>query len=177
MKKILLRILFGVAALIVIVAIVASTRPDTFSVQRSIIVSAAPERIASEIADFHRWAGWSPFEKMDPAMQRTYTGAERGVGAVYAWHSDSHVGAGRMEIVDTTRTRITIKLDFLKPFEAHNTALFLMEPNGNATKVTWEMYGTANLLSKAMGLFFDMDAMIGKDFESGLSSLKQIVES
>lgn len=177
MKKTIIRVLIGIAAIVAVLVIVALTKPDTFSVHRSVVIGAMPSAIEPHIDDFHRWTAWSPFEKMDTAMKRTYSGAAHGIGAVYEWESDSHVGSGRMEIIDTAGMKIIIKLDFFEPMEAHNTALFYLEPKGDSTKVTWEMYGNNTFLSKFINIFFDMDSMIGSDFETGLASLKSVSES
>lgn len=168
-----------ILALIVIVAIVlgvAATRPDSFRVQRSLVIKAPPEKIAPLIADFHAWSSWSPYEKRDPAMQRRFGGADSGTGATYAWDGNSQVGAGSMEILDASADKVRIKLDFLKPFEAHNTAEFTLQPQADGTVVTWAMYGPAPYFHKLMGLFMNMDKMIGTDFETGLASLKALAE-
>ena len=177
MKKTIIRVLIGIAAIVAVLVIVALTKPNTFSVHRSVVINAAPSKIEQHIDDFHQWTAWSPFEKMDTAMQRTYSGADQGIGAVYEWNSNTHAGSGRMEIIDTAGMKIIIKLDFIEPMEAHNTALFYLQPEGDSTKVTWEMYGDNSFMSKVMSIFFDMDSMVGKDFEDGLASLKSISES
>lgn len=177
MKKIFTRIVIGFLLAVAALLIFASTKPDTFRVERSLTIAAAPEKILPMIGNFHRWAAWSPYEKLDPAMKRSFSGDSAGVGAVYEWASNSHAGAGRMEILEATASLIKIKLDFLKPFEGHNTAEFILQPDGNGTKVTWAVYGPSPLMSKVMGIFFDMDHLIGKDFESGLLSLKSVTES
>jgi len=161
------------AIAIAVVLILAATKPDTFSVQRGATMKAPPEKIFSLINDFHQWGKWSPWENRDPAMTRSFSGAESGQGAVYAWEGNKNVGSGRMEILDAaTPSKIIIKLDFLKPFEAHNTAEFTMLPQGDATSVNWVMHGPAPFLSKMMQVFMNMDRMIGKDFEAGLANLK-----
>lgn len=177
MKKIFMRVTIGLVLAIAALLIFASTKPDTFRVERSVVIASTPEKIVPLINNFHRWASWSPYEKLDPAMKRTFGGDSAGVGAVYEWASNSHAGAGRMEILEAAPLLIKIKLDFLKPFEGHNTAEFLLQPEGSGTKVTWAVYGPSPLLSKVMGIFFDMDHLIGKDFESGLENLKKIAES
>ena len=159
------------------VLILASTKPDSFRVQRTASVKAPPEKIFALINDLHGWATWSPYEAKDPAMKRTFSGASGGVGAVYGWEGNKEVGEGRMEIIQATPpNRVVIKLDFLKPFEAHNTAEFLLEPKGGATDVTWAIYGPCPFVSKVMQVFFNLDTMIGKDFEVGLASLKTLAE-
>ena len=155
----------------------AATRPGQFRIQRSASIKAPPERILPLIADFRRWGAWSPYEKLDPAMQRTLSGAPEGKGAVYEWSGNGKAGKGRMEILDAAPERVLIKLDFLKPFEAHNTAEFALRPAGGGTEVTWAMYGPTPFISRVMGLVFNLDAMVGRDFEAGLASLKAATES
>ena len=168
-------IAIGAGALVAGVLGIAATRPDRFSVQRSTTIAAPPEKIHPWIDDFRRWGEWSPWEKMDPGMARTFSGAERGPGAAYAWEGKK-VGAGRMEIRESTPRRVAIQLDFLKPWEAHNTAEFTLDPQGAGTRVTWAMHGASPFISKVMGMFIDMDRMIGKDFETGLANLKAAAE-
>jgi len=172
------------AALVVVIAgilIYATTLPDTFRVQRSASIKAPPDKIFALVNDLRGWSAWSPYEKKDPAMKRTFSGAPSGKGAIYEWDGDSNVGKGRMEITDATPPRkIVIKLDFIKPFEGHNTAEFTMEPKGDNTVVTWAMYGACPYVAKVMRVvmspFMNMDDMIGNDFAAGLASLKATVE-
>lgn len=172
-------VIVAVLLAIAIVAILglAATKPDTLRVQRSIVIKAPPERIFPLIADFRQWPNWSPYEQKDPAMKRSYDGAERGKGAVYAWDGDKNVGSGRMEILEADAPqKIVIKLDFFTPFEGHNTAEFTMLPQGDGTQVTWLMHGPARFLTKLIQVFMSLDHMIGKDFEAGLANLKRITE-
>jgi uncharacterized protein YndB with AHSA1/START domain len=170
-----------VAILVLAVAavlVLASTKPAVFSVRRGIAIRAAPERVFGYVDDFHRWPAWSPWETRDPAMQRTLGGATSGTGAVYEWNGNKDVGQGRMEIVESTPfSRIAIKLDFLKPFEAHNMATFTFVADGDTTVVDWVMHGPNRFVSKIMQVFMDMDRMIGKDFEAGLAKLKAAAEA
>ena len=154
----------------------AATRPDIFRVERSIDVKAPPERIRALIDDFSQWGAWSPYEKKDPGMKRTFGGPDAGKGATYAWDGDKTIGAGRMEILESAPGRILIKLDFVRPFEANNTAEFTMRPKGADTDVTWAMYGPNLFIGKVIGLFLDMDKMVGTDFEAGLAALKKAAE-
>ena len=171
-------IIAGVLAIAVaIILILAATKPNTFSVRRATTVKAPADKIFGLINDFHQWGTWSPYENKDPAMKRTYTGAERGKGAVYAWDGNKNVGSGRMEILEASAPqKIVIKLDFFKPFEGHNTAEFTMLPQGDGTHVTWLMHGPANFMSRLIQVFMNLDNMIGKDFEAGLANLKTITE-
>ncbi len=168
-----------VVLLLVIAAVVAfaATKPNSFRVARSARIAAAPDRIYPLIDDFHRWTAWSPYEGLDPNLKRTYGGAARGVGATYAWEGNNKAGAGRMEIMEAAvPSKVTIKLDFTKPFVAHNIAEFTLEPEGAATTVTWAIHGPQPLMAKVMCLFFSMDKMLGKDFETGLNSLRTAAE-
>jgi hypothetical protein len=166
-----------VALLIAGVLGLAASKPDTFRVQRATSIQASPEKIFPLINDFHGWTSWSPWENIDPAMKRTYGGAEKGKGAVYEWEGNNKVGKGRMEITEAIPPgKVTIKLDFIKPFEGHNIAEFTIEPKGNATDVTWAMYGPNQYLSKLFQVFMNMDNMIGKQFAQGLANLKGIAE-
>ena len=167
----------AVAALVAAILLYAATRPDAFRIERAVSIKASAERIFALIDDFHQWVSWSPWENIDPALKRTYSGAASGVGTAYAWEGNSKVGSGRMEITACTpASKITIKLDFLKPFEAHNTAEFTLEHKDGVTHVTWAMHGPSPYLSKLMGLFFSMERMVGGQFEQGLAKLKSVAE-
>lgn len=149
---------------------------ETFRVERSIVIDAAAAAIFPHINDFRAWEAWSPYEKMDVNLAKTYSGPQSGVGAAYAWIGKK-AGAGSMEIVQSQApSKIVIKLDFTKPMTAHNTAEFTFEPQGKATKVTWAMQGPNTFMSKVMGLFFSMDKLVGPQFDEGLASLKAICE-
>lgn len=167
-----------IAIIIAVILILAATKPDRFRVERSATVNAPADRVFPLIADFHEWLKWSPWEGRDPALKRTYSGAERGKGAVYAWDGNKNVGSGRMEILEASApSKIVIKLDFFKPFEAHNTAEFTVQPQGGATNIVWVMTGPAPFISKLMQVFMNFDSMIGKDFETGLANIKTVSEA
>ena len=172
-KKVLLVIVVLVGAVLAY----AATRPASMRVERQTTIQAPPDRIFTLINDFHNWKAWSPWEKMDPEMKRTYPGMQSGKGAAYEWAGNSDVGSGRMQITDVAPpSRITIDVDFSDPFEAHNVAEFTLVPQGNSTTVTWAMSGQNAYMAKLMGIFVDMDNMIGRDFESGLANLKAVAE-
>jgi uncharacterized protein YndB with AHSA1/START domain len=171
--------IIAVTVVVLIAALlgVAATKPNAFRVQRAATIKASPERIFPFINDFHTWNSWSPWEKIDPAMQRTYSGVASGAGAIYEWEGTNKVGKGRMEITSTVPpSKVIIKLDFLKPMEGHNTAEFTLEPHGDSTNVTWAMYGPSQFASKVFQVFVSMDKMIGKSFEIGLANLKALAE-
>ena len=165
-----------VALLIAAVLIYAATKPDSFRIERSTTIKAPPEKISAYLTDFKQWAAWSPWEGKDPAMKRTYSGAASGKGAVYSWVGNKNVGTGRMEVLDVQPQKVTIKLDFSAPFEAHNTAEYTMQLEGDSTKLTWAMFGPANYMSKVMSVVMSMDKMVGPDFEAGLAKLKAAAE-
>jgi hypothetical protein len=172
MLWIVIAVLFAVIAAILIYA---ATKPDTFQVQRATTIVAPPEKIFPLINDLHAHTSWSPFEK-DPNMKRTHSGAPQGKGAVYDWDGDRKVGSGRLAIADSTPSNITMVLDMFKPFKAHNTVNFMLDPQGSATRVTWAMHGRQPYMAKLMSTFINCDKMVGSQFEQGLAKLKTIAE-
>ncbi len=173
LKKIAL-VLAGVIALILILA---AMQPNTMHVERKITVNAKPAKVFAQFNDFHKMAAWSPWEKKDPAMKRTYEGAKSGKGAVYGWDGNGQVGAGRMEIVESTApSKIQVKLDFLRPMVGHDTVEYTFVKNGKATDVTWSMEGPVPFVGKIFHLFMNVDKMVGADFETGLANVKAIAE-
>ena len=177
LKTALLSLLGLVVIAVAVVLILAARKPDTFQVTRTATINAPPERVYPLIADFKAWGAWSPWEKKDPALKRTYGGPETGVGATYAWVSDKDLGEGSMRIVDATApVRLALNLDFIKPFNAHNDVVFSLTPQGPATAVTWTMTGSTPFVAKIMHVFVDMDRILGADFESGLAALKAAAE-
>jgi hypothetical protein len=169
--------------LIVVVLVLAGfllyvlTRPNELRVERKGRMRARPEQLFEELNDLRRWVGWSPWERLDPAMVKTHSGAERGVGAIYSWKGNAKVGEGRMEILESSPpTLVRIKLDFIKPFPSSNTTTFTLAPQGEFTEMTWAMRGPAGFMTKLMCVFMDLDQAIGKDFERGIANLREVVE-
>jgi Polyketide cyclase / dehydrase and lipid transport len=174
LKKILIAVAVVLAALVAVIA----TRPDTFRVQRSIAIAAPADVVFPYLNDFHRWGEFSPWDKLDPAMKRTYEGAQVGVGASYHWVGNDEVGEGRMTITESKpNEKVAIKLEFIKPFAATNLTDFTLLPAAEGVSLSWAMSGENNFMSKAFSLFMNMDSMIGKDFEAGLASLKKAAEA
>lgn len=166
-------VIVGIAGLLAY----ASTKPDTSRIARSAQIQAPAGKVFPLINDLPSWQSWSPYERKDPDMQRSFTGPAAGVGAKYAWAGDRNIGEGRMEIVESTApAKIAIRLEFLKPFQHTAMAEFTLQQSGNSTTVTWAMTGPANLMSKVMSVFFDFDKMVGGDFEAGLADLKTLAE-
>ena len=170
------------ALLVLVVAVggvllYAATRPDTFRVERSVVINRTPADVFPLLDNFHNWVDWSPWEGLDPTMRRTYRGPDQGNGAIYEWEGNSRVGKGHMEITRTeSPTHLTIDLRFVKPFKADNAAAFDLERRGDATDVTWAVYGPLPFPSKVMSIFVSMDKLLGKDFDRGLSRLKAAAE-
>ncbi len=150
---------------------------DTYTVERSAIITAPAKDIYAHIVDFHNWQSWSPWDELDPDMTRTYSGTDSGTGAIYSWSGNRKAGEGRMEITDATEpTNVTIALDFLKPFKSSSTTSFRLQPTEGATKVTWTMTGPKTTMVKVMSIFRSMDKMVGPDFEKGLKRLAVLTE-
>jgi hypothetical protein len=154
----------------------AAMKPDQLHVERTVTINASPERIFPLIEDFHAWHAWSPYEKRDPAMRKTYAGSPKGRGAVYQWNGNRNVGEGRMEILSASPANVAIKLDFDRPMKGHNIAQFTMKPKGAATDVTWSMEGDYSYVARVTGIFVNMDNMIGNEFQAGLTALKALAE-
>jgi hypothetical protein len=171
------KILIGLAVLIAGILIAASFRPDTFRVERSITIKASPEKIHPYLNDFKLANTWSPWVKLDPALKDTYSGAASGVGAAYAWSGNRDVGKGSAEIIESTPSKVLVKMHFMEPMEGVNTSEYVMKPQGDSTQVTWAMFGPQPYIAKLMCmLFFDQDKMIGGMFEKGLVNLKEMME-
>jgi uncharacterized protein YndB with AHSA1/START domain len=164
-------------AAIALLLVYAATRPDRFRIQRTAVIKAPAARIFALIDNLESFNHWNPYQRKDPGMKGRYSGPASGVGAAYAWDG-SKVGAGRMEIIASEApSRVTMQLDFDKPFKARNTAEFTLQAEGDAvTIVTWAMHGPSPYLSRLMGVVFNMDRVVGKDFEAGLANLRALTE-
>lgn len=170
-------IVIVLALLIAGVLIFAATKPDVFQVERKAVIQAPPEKVFALINDFSQWAAWSPWEKKDPGMKRTFSAITSGKGATYAWEGNREVGKGSMEIIESAPpSKIRLRLDFEKPFEAHNLVTFTLESRNSATGVSWLMAGPVPYFAKILHVFINMDRMCGRDFETGLANLKTLAE-
>ena len=168
------KILIIVAVLLLLLVGIIMSRPSTFTVSRSKTIAAPPAIVFAQVSDFHKWADWSPWEKLDPNMQKTYGGPESGTGATYEWSGSGDVGKGKMTITSAANDNVEIDLEFIEPFPAKNKTVISLKPAGEGTDVTWSMSGENNFLGKAMSLVMDMDRMIGTDFDKGLESLSMV---
>jgi hypothetical protein len=176
--SLLTKIGLGLLGVLAVFSVVVATRPSHFHVERSQAIPAPPAAVFSLIDDFHRWPEWSPWEKLDPAMKREYSGPASGVGASYEWTGNEDVGRGSMRITESQApSRVAIALEFKEPWQATNTTLFSIAPAPSGATVTWGMDGESNFVFKAMSLFMDMDSMVGKDFEEGLSNLARLAQA
>jgi hypothetical protein len=173
----LIKILIAIALIIIALVIVVAMQPSEFRVVRTATMSAPAPAVFAQVNDFHNWDAWSPWAKLDPVMKKTYEGAPAGTGAIYTWAGNNQVGEGRTTITESRPSDlIEMKLEFVKPFAATNTVEFTFKPEGDQTAVTWSMAGKNNFMGKAVGLFMNMDKMVGGDFEKGLASLKAVTE-
>jgi len=172
-KTIALLTLAALAALL----IYASTRPDVFQVQRSTHIQASVDKIQPLIQDLHQFTRWNPYNKKDPAMQASYEGPASGPGSLYRFKGNKDVGAGSISITAMEHGKVTMALDMTEPFAGHNVITFSMQAQGDGTEVSWAMRGQSNFISKVIGVLFNMDKMVGTDFEAGLASLKALAEA
>jgi hypothetical protein len=179
-KKVILGIVGVVVLAVGAVLLIAATKPSTFRVERQTVINASSDAIYPNLADFHRWPAWSPWEHLDPQMRKTYSGPPTRTGSIYAWSGNSDVGEGRMTVLESRpNAELRLKLEFLKPFESTSTTTYALQPvsGTNSTQVIWSMEGPNSFMGKVMSVFASMDAMLGKDFELGLANLKHVSES
>ena len=173
-----MKVLLVLIAFVAVLGAVVASRPSEFRVERTRVIAAPPAAVFAQVNDFHKWPTWNPWGKLDPTMKQTYEGAPAGVGAVYTWAGNRQVGEGRMTIVESRPDElIRLRLDFMKPLPGTSTAEFTFKPEGDGTAVTWSMDGTNGFLAKAIGLVFNMDRMIGGQFEKGLADMKTVAEA
>ena len=171
-------ILIAVAALVALFVVIVALQPSDFRIERRAAMAASAPAVFAQVNDLQNWRAWSPWEKLDPQLKRTYEGPAAGTGAQYAWAGNKDVGEGRMTIVESRPGELVrIKLEFFKPFAATNTAEFSFAPDGKGgSAVTWSMSGQNNFVARAICLFVNMDRMVGGQFEQGLAQMKTVVE-
>jgi uncharacterized protein YndB with AHSA1/START domain len=170
-------IALGAIALVVLSLIVIAALPANFRVERSATIDAPPEAVFALIHDFRQWRKWSPYEKRDPNMKRTYDGPAAGAGSAYSWAGNAQIGEGRMTITESKPyEHVAIRIEFFKPWKATNGVQFRLTPVGGGVSVSWSMNGEKNFMCKVFSLFMNMDHMIGDDYEKGLKELKRQAE-
>src|SRR6476659_10761274 len=168
-----LKILIGIAAVILLLVIFIATRPADFTVSRSALMSVTPAAVFAQLNDFHNWEAWSPWAKMDPNAKSTFEGPSSGEGAKFAWDGNKDVGAGNMTITESVpNDHVRIRLEFVRPFAGVNDTLCTIHPVGDKTNVSWTMSGKYNFIGKAISLFMDCDKMVGPQFEKGLANME-----
>jgi hypothetical protein len=172
------KILIALAVIVIVFVGVVAMQSSEFRIARTATMSAPAPVVFAQVNDFRKWRAWSPYEKLDPAMKRTYEGAPAGTGAIYTWAGNSQAGEGRSTITESRPSDlIRIKLEFVRPFAATNTAEFTFKPEGDQTVVTWSLAGKKNFTAKAVHLFMNMDKMVGGQFGEGLARMKSVVEA
>jgi hypothetical protein len=176
LKAILVIVVVLAIGVIGLVAYAAMTQPDTFRVQRAMTINAPAEKLVGILTDLRRGAEWSPYEKKDPAMKKTFSGPASGPGAKLAWDGNGDVGAGSLTVAAVTPTKVTLDLAMIRPMNANNVVEYTFAPQGNATTMTWAMHGPMPLISKVICVFMNFDRMIGADMERGLKDLKTLAE-
>ncbi len=169
--------LIVIVVLVLVVLGLAMTKPNNFRYERSVTMNADPSKIAENIDDLHKFCVWSPYEKLDPNMKKTFSGPEKGVGATYEWSGNGKAGVGKMIVNGSSDSKVSMDLIFTKPMACHNQVEFLIEPVSGGTKVTWAMFGENKMLAKVFSVFMNMDKMCGESFEEGLGNLKKVVEA
>lgn len=170
------KILLGLVAIFIILAVVIAMRPDTFRYSRSRTIAAAPAVLFEQVNDPHKFEKWNPWQKLDPNIKNTYSGPATGVGAACSWSGNMNVGEGTSTIIETRPGELVrMKMEFRKPMAGVSTTDFTFTPQGDKTLVTWSMYGPQPFIGKAMSLFMDCDKMCGDQFEKGLANLAEVV--
>jgi Polyketide cyclase / dehydrase and lipid transport len=171
-------ILIAVAVVVVLLLIVIAAQPSDFRVTRTARLTAPVSVVYQNVNTLRKWDAWSPWAKIDPNAKSTFEGPESGPGSSMTWSGNNKVGEGRMTIIDSrTGERVQLKLEFVRPFKAVNTAEFTFKPEGGQTVVTWTMSGKNNFMGKAIGLLMNCDKMVGGEFEKGLASLDSVTRA
>jgi len=171
------KILLGLAVALLALAGLIASQPSAFTVQRTVTMKSPPKYIFTNLNSFFRWAEWSPWNDLDPAVKRTYEGPVVGVGNVYAWAGNAKAGEGRMTLEESRKDELVrVKLELFKPFSGTYTTTLTLKPVPEGTTVTWALEGHHGFMGKAASLFTDMEARVGEDFEAGLDRLRTMAE-
>jgi hypothetical protein len=172
------KILIVLFVFISLFAVVVAFQPEDFKITRSQQINAPPFVVFAKVNVLASWQEWSPWAKLDPNVKNTYEGPEFGEGAIFNWAGNNDVGEGRMTIVESRNNELVkIKLEFLKPFQTTNDTEFLFTTDGTVSTVTWSMSGKRSFMEKAFNLIFNMESILGADFEKGLAAMKTSAES
>jgi len=172
-----LKIALFVLVVIVTLLVIAATKPNSFQVDRSITIHASPERVFSLIDDLHSWEAWSGDNEGDGRAQKIFSGPASGTGAMAEWHGSGRTGAAKMIITESVvPSKVSVKVDWIKPFEAHNLNEFTIHAQGSETKVVWNIQASNLYAMKVNGIFVKIESAFGKHMESGLNNLKRVAE-
>lgn len=176
--EVLLTIVGAIAVLLLILLLLVSMRPSEFRITRTGTVEATPEAVFEHVNSLRKWDAWSPWAKLDPNQKNTYEGPDAGVGASHAWNGNNKVGEGKMTIKESVPAqRVGMVLEFVRPMKAVNDVVFDFTPDSGKTVIVWTMTGKNGFAGKMFDFLMNMDKMVGKDFEKGLATLKQVVEA
>jgi hypothetical protein len=171
-------LLVGLAILALLLLVAVALQSADMRIERSTTIAATPEVVFPQVNELRKWEAWSPWAKIDPGVKTTYEGPPAGNGAISTWSGNSQVGEGRMTIVESRpNARVKLQLDFIRPVRSNSTAEFILVPAENGTNVTWKMDGPRPLMTKFVGLFMDIDKLLGDQFDEGLAKLKAVCES
>ncbi len=173
--KIVKTLLWFVLALAAVVLIGGLLISPKFSVERSASIGAPPEAVYELVADPRRWKEWSVWNRRDPQMAMSYSGAASGAGAVWAWKSASE-GDGRMSFTEAEPGRRIAYELFFPDFGTTSTGALTLVPEGGGTKITWTVAGEMGRNPVTRWFALAMDGMMGKDFDAGLANLKALAE-
>lgn len=172
------KVLIVIFVFISLFAVVVAFQPEDFKITRSQQIIAPPFVVFAKVNVLASWQEWSPWAKLDPNVKNTYEGPEFGEGAIFQWAGNNDVGEGRMTITESRSNELVkIKLEFLKPFQTTNDTEFLFVTDGTVSTVTWSMSGKRSFMEKAFNLIFNMESIVGADFEKGLANMKTSAES
>jgi hypothetical protein len=174
---VLKKLLIGLLVLTALGAAYVATRPAAYHVERSVTINAPADVVWANVSDFNQWHAWNPWQKSDLAQTVTIAGAKGSPGHSSAWDGEK-TGKGIMTVLKADApSQLTIKLEFEVPMESVAMTQFAFSPKGSGVKVTWSMDGENDFVGKAFDVLMDVENMIGKSYDSGLSNLKSIAEA
>ncbi|MEM6930787.1 MAG: SRPBCC family protein, partial [Myxococcota bacterium] len=158
---------------------VVSSQPSEMHIERSATFDAVPSDVFPHINDLEKTQVWSPWAERDPNMEVTYSESKAGVGASYRWEGNDEVGSGTQTIVESVANeKVVTALEFQTPFASNASATMLLMPVGDEqTEISWSLDAESGFMDKLVGMMFDMDALVGADYEHGLARLREVAEA
>jgi uncharacterized protein YndB with AHSA1/START domain len=174
--KIIKKILIVLAVFVGLVMIYAAFAPDSYIVERSRTINAPINVVFEKVAYFKNWDSWSPWKEKDQTSSYAIDGTDGTVGAKYSWTGDPEkTGKGSMTVTEyAANKKFAYDLSFTEPWEMSSKGYFTVEDEGGKTKLTWADEGDIPFMQRPMMLFFDLDAMMGPDFERGLFKIDSL---